>query len=200
MAVAHGDEAAGRVATVVLVLLALFSLVVGGVYLLLAVLDNKGLRAARVITWILAGLTITVTAIALLVGGNAAVPWYGAMTTTLTSATLLLAIAATILLGLPAASQFYRARKPPRPPAPGPIHLAYPVSPPNPMRPPAYPGPSSFPPPRPPSHPGPPGFPPPEPPSHPGPSSFAPPGPPSHPGPSSFAPPAPPSQPPASSS
>jgi hypothetical protein len=58
---AHGDGTAGTVAGVGLILLAVLSLV----YALLALFDSRGMDPARIITWVVAGLTIILGALLL---------------------------------------------------------------------------------------------------------------------------------------
>jgi hypothetical protein len=148
---AHGDAAAGTTASVLFVLLALCSLVVAFLYLLLAILAGKGMNPARIIAWILAGLTIAVATIGLIINGYGAIPWLQRMSLVLTSVTLAFAATATVLLALPAANRFYRSTRRPRPiPAalyPRPPYNAYPAYPPPPWPPaPRDSGPPSAPP------------------------------------------------------
>jgi hypothetical protein len=149
------NEAAGQARAVGLVLLAVFSFIVAVVYLVLAILDALGMSPARVITWVVAGLTVVVSTIALIVGGYGRVPWYHRMASVLTAVTLVFAATSVLLLASPSARVFYRSTHRPVPARPGPYPNPY-------ARPPVpYPGPQSWP--------GQPGPRPPEPPSaHPG--------------------------------
>ena len=146
-----GDEAAGQVESFGLLILALFSFLVAAVYLALAILDALGMNPARVITWVVAGLTVVVSAIALLVGGYSGVPWFHDLALWLTAVTLVFAAASVVLLALPAAQRFYRSRRPVPPrPYPGPYarpSLLYPG--------PSLPYPGPVPPPPGPPRPGP---------------------------------------------
>lgn len=137
----HGDSAAGAAAGFGVVAAALISLVGALIYLLLAYLDSRGLNSARVLTWLLAALTVagTVTALALDLFG--AVPWFQRLATTTDTITLAFTLAATVLLALPSAQRFFRARKQARVHArPGYPHPEYPPptwpTPPGPGRPP----------------------------------------------------------------
>jgi ABC-type Fe3+ transport system permease subunit len=107
----HGDSAAGAAAGVGVVAAALISLVGALLYLLLAYLDSRGMNPARVLTWLLAAVTVagTVTALALDLFG--AVPWFQRLAMTTDTITLAFTLAATVLLALPPAQRFFRIRK-----------------------------------------------------------------------------------------
>jgi hypothetical protein len=151
----HGDGSAGQARGVGLILLAVLSLAVAVVYLLLAILNGLGMTPARIITWIVAGLTIVISGIALPVGGYDGVVWYRRAALGLTVATLVFAGASVVLLALPAAHRYFRARRrPPSPPAqwrppvyppPGYPQRPYPPAPP-PVRPPGPPPSRPYPP------------------------------------------------------
>ena len=103
-----GDEAAGQLAAVGLVLLTTLSLLTALVYLILAPLAAGGANPARVISWIMAGLTIVVCTVALVVGPYDAIGWYRQLTLATTITTLTFAVTATVLLALPGARPYYR--------------------------------------------------------------------------------------------
>lgn len=56
----NGDETVGQVTGLGLVLLALFSFVVAVVYLVLTILDGRGMNWVRIITWVVVGLTVVI--------------------------------------------------------------------------------------------------------------------------------------------
>lgn len=102
------DQVAGRTEALGLALLAVGSLLVAMVFLVLAILDGLGMNPARIITWIVGGLTIAVSAVNLATSQDRGVPWHHRMTIALTLITLVFVLASTVLLTLPAAHRFYR--------------------------------------------------------------------------------------------
>ena len=125
----HGDGDFGAAAGLDLVLAAVVSLLAGGLYLLLAVLNTRGLNPVRVITWIASALTVVYTASTLVLDLYHAVPWYSRLTVTTDTVTLLLTVAATVLLAVPPAHRFYQARRRARPAPPTPPSLPNPPGP-----------------------------------------------------------------------
>ncbi len=141
---AHGDDTYGWLATALLIVLAALSLVVAGIYGLLAALDSRGLGPARTVTWVVAALTMLVCIPVLVSGFSTVVAWYHWLTTAVAAATAAFAATATVLLALPAAHRYYRAARAARRAArPTPPPLApYPslrVAPPPGWRPPPMP-------------------------------------------------------------
>lgn len=133
------------------VLFGIVSLLVGAVYLTLAILSGRS-YVARIVTWVVCGLTVCACTPGL-VSGTDDVPWYARLVLTMNGVMLALAIAAAILLALPAAHRHYRSRRPPRPPMPRPVpRYGYPYQipygPPQGPPPGSPPGPPPGPPPR----------------------------------------------------
>jgi hypothetical protein len=124
----RADADAGALAAVALIAAALLSLLAAAIYVLLATLAARGLHPARVITWILTALTTVLTLTTLALDPFAPVPWFQHLTRVTDAATLLFALAATVLLALPAANHWYRARTAARH-TPAPPPPAYPPSP-----------------------------------------------------------------------
>jgi hypothetical protein len=98
------------------VMLATLVTVIGLVFVLLAVLDARGGRVARVFTWILAVPAALVAFWSLLGGGSPDTPWWGVLTRVTGGLTLPMVVAALVLLCLPGARAHFR--KPPPPPPP----------------------------------------------------------------------------------
>jgi hypothetical protein len=103
------DQVAGQTEALILALLALVSLLVAAVFLVLAILDGLGMNPARIVTWVVGGLTIAVSAVNLATSQDRGVPWHHRMTIGLTLITLVFVVASIVLLTLPAAHRFYRA-------------------------------------------------------------------------------------------
>ncbi|TVT41040.1 hypothetical protein FNH05_23085, partial [Amycolatopsis rhizosphaerae] len=105
------DDAAGKLATTGLVLYAVLAVVFSFLCLLLAILDGRGRSAARVLTWVLGGLTVCFNGGLLIVGPYDSVPWYRNLTQLAAVATVLLAIGSATLLALPASHGYFRAMR-----------------------------------------------------------------------------------------
>lgn len=105
------DQVAGRAEALGLALLAVVSLLVAVIFLVLAILDGLGMNPARIITWVLGGLTVAVSAVNLVTSQDRGVPWHHRMTIALTLITLVFVLASIVLLTLPAAHRFYRAAR-----------------------------------------------------------------------------------------
>ncbi|MEH1014824.1 hypothetical protein V6U90_17145 [Micromonospora sp. CPCC 206060] len=107
----------------------ILAIVFGGLCLLLALLSGKGSAAARVLTWLVGGVTVCFNVVLLVVGAFQSVPWYGDLTRILAVAMLLLSTGSITLLALPASHRYFRAaqaarpQRRPRPPFPPPPHF-----------------------------------------------------------------------------
>jgi hypothetical protein len=141
----------------------------GAVSLILAYFAGQGRRAARILTWIAAGITLLVCGFMLYLG-VAPISWFDQLTLGLNAAMMLLSAASIVLLALPASSRYYRevraaalARRaqqwrpipppyrpafPSYPPAPGPFpgYPPHPGAPQHPAWQPALPPPPQLPP------------------------------------------------------
>ncbi|MFD8588662.1 hypothetical protein ACFV1B_03770 [Streptomyces sp. NPDC059637] len=129
------DAAAGDLAAYGLTAFAVFTIVFGGVCLLLSLLDGRGRQGARVTTWVVGGLSVCFNVALLTVDFYDSVPWYGDMTRIVAVGMLLLTLGSVTLLALPASHGYFRAapadRRGERPPS------APPAIPPPPAHPPA---------------------------------------------------------------
>lgn len=146
-------EGAESLATVVGIGAAVVSLLFAIGLIVLAVLNNRGKNAARIVTWVVGGIALCCTGLQFVssvssgsMGGrtNGNVPsqeeinrrldavlpsWYNPLNTTLVVVGLLALLAALILLALPASNQFFRRpQHVPEPPVPG---MGYPGHPPS---------------------------------------------------------------------
>ncbi|MEJ3743399.1 hypothetical protein WEI85_08940 [Actinomycetes bacterium KLBMP 9797] len=167
---------------------AVLSLIFAAAFVVLALFNNRGKNASRIVTWVLGGISLCCTGIGLAftAAGNSmgmgsssngnmpdpadvqrqlddALPgWYTPISTIVSVLALLVMLVALILLALPPSNEFFRKPAPAwEPPVPGSAYPAYPQVPPaSPSAPSAPPAPSgeSAPPPA-------------APPSQPGPSS-----------------------------
>ncbi|WP_158820862.1 MULTISPECIES: hypothetical protein [unclassified Streptomyces] len=122
-----GDGAAGDLAGYGLTVFTSFAVVFCAICLVLAFLDARGNGPARVLTWIVGGLSVCFDVALLTVGFYDSVPWYAAMTRVVTVGMLLLTIGSVALLALPASHRYFRLTAPPRPPTPPPGHPAWPT-------------------------------------------------------------------------
>ncbi|WP_410628212.1 hypothetical protein [Amycolatopsis sp. cmx-8-4] len=119
---AHNDEA-GTVAVAGMVTYLVLAAVFGGLCLLLAMLTKRGSGAARVLSWVLSGLTVCFVTTLVLTGVYDSVSWYGDLTRLSALALVLLAAGAVTSLALPPSHVYFRATqaaRQPRPPHPGP--------------------------------------------------------------------------------
>ncbi|WP_436526611.1 hypothetical protein [Actinoplanes sp. HUAS TT8] len=96
--------------SLVVIALALF-------FLLLAALDTRGSRAARVFTWIFAVPALAVAVLALVAGGSDKTPWWGLLTRATGGLSLVLLTTALVLLSLPRSRGHFRRAAPPPVPA-----------------------------------------------------------------------------------
>jgi len=174
---AENDDSAGAAGALGLVLVGGFALLVAVIYVVLAALNARGFQAARIVTWVVAALTLCGTAPALFIDVYDTIAWYNRLTVTAVVATVVLAVSAAVLLALPPANRYYRQR---RRPVPRPVPPPYPWPGYGPPPPQPWPGPPT------PRSPGPTAQPPPSPPHPPGPVAPSPaPQPPSSSGPAS---------------
>jgi hypothetical protein len=134
-----GDDQLGPAAAFGIVGLGLSSVLIAIVYLALTLLTGSGLNWARVLTWITTGLTALVTLIS---SGPGDVAWYAEWTTVIAWLAVVFAVAAAVLLALPAAHPFYRRVRPVPPPMwyPPPPGPGWYGPPPGPATPPRQPG------------------------------------------------------------
>ncbi|MER7396520.1 hypothetical protein ABT381_13475 [Streptomyces sp. NPDC000151] len=126
-----GDESAGTLAAAGLVTFALLTIVFGAGCALLAFLDGRGRQPARVLTWVVGGLSGCFDIALLAVSATDSVPWYGGMTRVVTSGMLVLTVASLTLLALPASHGYFRESRPARQ-HPQPLPVPAPVQPPPP--------------------------------------------------------------------
>jgi len=102
------DDAEGNVAVVGLVVLTVTAVLTAVVHGILAPLAGRGSEAGRILGWIAVGCTVVVCAILLFVAPFSALDWYRGITLVTTVASLAFAVAAAVLMGLPAARAYYR--------------------------------------------------------------------------------------------
>ncbi|MFK3982717.1 hypothetical protein ACI2K4_20360 [Micromonospora sp. NPDC050397] len=146
-------DAAGAFSTGFLIGGAVISLLVAVGLVVLALLNNRGKNAARIVTWVLGGIFFCCSAAGLGLGaaGNALTPssssdpnvpdqaeiqrmlddrlpgWYDPVTTLLSVVTVVAVLVALILLALPPSNEFFRKAQPVwEPPAPGSAYPGYP--------------------------------------------------------------------------
>lgn len=146
-------DRAGSFATLTLIGTAVVGLLVAIGLVVLAMLNNRGKNASRIVTWVLGGLFLCCSGIglALSAAGNAIgmnntngtnapdqaevqrilnehLPgWYGPVTTTISIIALLSLLIALILLALPRSNEFFRRPQPAwEPPLPGSTYPGYP--------------------------------------------------------------------------
>jgi hypothetical protein len=98
---------ADRLATLAVGLFAGCALVWGAVSLIVAIFAGRGSRAARVLTWIAAAITIAFCGL-LLWRGVAPVPWFTRLNVALNTGMIALSAASIVLLAMPASSRYYR--------------------------------------------------------------------------------------------
>ncbi|MFC0541759.1 hypothetical protein [Kutzneria chonburiensis] len=104
----YGDDQRGQLAAVGIVGLGFSSLLVAGVFLVLALLDGVGKNWARVLTWITGVCTVIGTVIVLAVDMAGGIAWYRQLTVTIAWVTVAFAIGALVLLALPPSHRYYR--------------------------------------------------------------------------------------------
>jgi U5 snRNP spliceosome subunit len=147
---AEGDDTAGAAGALGLILSGSFAVFMVTVYIVLAALIVRGFPVARILTWIVAGLTICGTMPSLFVDVYDAIDWYNRVTVASGVSTLVLLVVAIVLLALPSANSYFRERRrkapPPAPPYAWPGYGPPGYRPPGPP-PPQWPGPSGPPPP-----------------------------------------------------
>ena len=159
----RGDADAGPLIVLLLVAVSTVALLAAGVYVLLAILTANGLFTARVFTWILVALSICVAVGILILDPYQAVPWHQRLNAIVAIVTMAFAVAAVVLLVLPASRAYFRtvqenrrlrqaqalaARRPLYPqPMPYPQAAYPPQSHPNPLAPNPQPPTASLPPP-----------------------------------------------------
>ncbi|MEV7562497.1 hypothetical protein [Streptomyces sp. NPDC089795] len=122
-----GDRAAGDLAGYGLTVFASFAIAFGVLCLVLALLDLRGNRPARVLTWVVGGLSVCFDIALLAIGFYDSVPWYAGMTRLVTVGMLLLTIASVTLLALPASHRYFRVMAPPGRPGPPAGYPAWPT-------------------------------------------------------------------------
>jgi hypothetical protein len=105
----RGDADAGSVAVFILVAGSIVALVAAGLYVLVAVLTARGLLAARVFAWIFLVVAVGVASGILVVDPYHAVPWHQRLNATVAILTLVLAVAAVVLLVVPSTRRYARA-------------------------------------------------------------------------------------------
>jgi hypothetical protein len=103
----QGDELAGQAAALALVLFAVGSLVSAAVVAALAVLTERGLRTARVVTWAVTGVTLVLSVAVAAADVYAAAPWYGRLIAIVTTAKAVLTVTAVVLLALPVSNVYF---------------------------------------------------------------------------------------------
>lgn len=144
----EGTAAAGAgktIATVTIVVTVVFGLLITIGLVVLAIFNNRGKNASRIVTWVIGGIWLCCSGVGLVsqLAGNVmnfgarrddmpdpaevqrmlndALPsWYRPVTVTTSVLTLVALLAALILLALPASNQFFRRPQPGlEPPVPG---------------------------------------------------------------------------------
>jgi hypothetical protein len=153
----EGTSAEGTetVITVTSVVVSVIGLLFAAGFVVLAVLNNRGKNPSRIVTWVLGGISLCCSGLALItmavgnsinVSTESDVPdpadvqrqledalpsWYLPVTITLTVLSLLALLVALILLALPPSNEFFRKPAPAwEPPVPGAAYPAYPQVPP----------------------------------------------------------------------
>jgi hypothetical protein len=133
---ADGSEAAGHAAGQHALILGIWSLFLGLVFLCLAAVTVRGFRWAWIVSLLLALLIACATGPQLLTGLVDLVTWYRTLNLVVSGLTAVLALAAIVLLVLPPALQYYwhRPQDQPAPPdrgaqQPGPVPDAPPAPP-----------------------------------------------------------------------
>lgn len=164
-------EGAEAFVTVTSVVVAVIGLLFAIAFVVLAIFNNRGKNASRIVTWVLGGISLCCSGVSL--AGSAfsnsmnfdsgqndvpdaseiqrrledALPsWYTPVTITLAVLSLLALLIALILLALPPSNEFFRKPAPAwEPPVPGGAYPAYPTYPATPSAPgvPPAPGPEA---------------------------------------------------------
>ncbi|MFC0530379.1 hypothetical protein [Phytohabitans kaempferiae] len=157
---AEGTEA---IVTVTSVIVAVLGLLFAAAFVVLAIFNNRGKNASRIVTWVLGGVSLCCSGISLagsavtssmsFESGQTDVPdaaeiqerleaalpgWYTPATIAISVISLLALLVALILLALPPSNEFFRKPAPVwEPPVPGSAYPAYPPAAPAPGAPPA---------------------------------------------------------------
>ncbi|BCB80480.1 hypothetical protein GCM10022251_03670 [Phytohabitans flavus] len=147
---AEGTEA---IVTVTSVIVAVVGLLFAVAFVVLAIFNNRGKNASRIVTWVLGGISLCCSGVSLaatavsggmnIESGQSGVPdsaeiqrrldealpgWYTPVTTTIAVLSLLALLVALILLALPPSNEFFRKPAPVwEPPVPGAAYPGYPA-------------------------------------------------------------------------
>jgi hypothetical protein len=98
---------AGTAAALAMAFFAVCALIWGMVSLILAYFAGTGRRAARILTWIAAGITLLFCGL-LVYKGIAPIPWYNRLNLGLNLTMMALSATSIVLLALPSSSRYYR--------------------------------------------------------------------------------------------
>jgi hypothetical protein len=116
------DPMAGSLVGVLLAVVVSAAVLASSVPLVLAHLDLKGSPTARILSWVLCGVSVLVAAVLLLGGPFAAVPWLSGLYVGVSVLTVALAAGVVVLLARPGATRYFRdtaaARRAARPAVP----------------------------------------------------------------------------------
>jgi hypothetical protein len=105
----YGDDERGQVASIEMVVLGVGSLLVAGVYLVMALLDEL----SQVLVWFFGVLTVIGTVIVLAVDLASGVAWYRQLTAIIAWVTMAFTVGALVLLALPPARRYLPLTPPP---------------------------------------------------------------------------------------
>jgi hypothetical protein len=109
----YGDEERGQAMAFGVAVLGILSLFVAAIYVVLAILDGHGLNWARILTWVVGGITVLSLLLILAIDVYDEVPWYQRLTGFIAWMSLGFVVASLVLLALPPAHRYYKSMKPP---------------------------------------------------------------------------------------
>ncbi|WP_031064424.1 hypothetical protein [Streptomyces sp. NRRL WC-3742] len=108
------DPQAGSAAATGLVAFGTTAAVLAAVILVLAVLAARGRQPARVLAWIVGGLSAVAAVAILTTDAYGSLSWFRSLIELTAAAVLVLTVLSLTLLALPRSHRFYRATRPPR--------------------------------------------------------------------------------------
>jgi hypothetical protein len=106
-----GSVESGQAAGHLALLFGIWSMFLGCAFVALALLTVRGIRWARIVSWIFAGVLACATGPQVITGLADLVTWYRQLTLAVSALTFLLAVVAIVLLALPPAQPYFRKVK-----------------------------------------------------------------------------------------